>query len=303
MAKNSNSEKYVVGIGEALLDIFSDGTRRLGGAPANFAYHASRFGFKTVVVSAVGNDRDGEDLISELEAHQLDCCIDKVDLPTGTVVVDISNANDPQYTINTDVAWSVIPCSDRLSILSKGCCAVCFGTLAQSGSKTRATIGKLLDAVSEECFKVYDVNLRKSAGKALYSEEIVMASISKCNVLKINADELDYMTDLFSLDKNEAVALRGKDLMAKCPNVKILIVTMGTEGSWVFQGTESSFLVTPKVEVKDTVGAGDSFTGAFVGSLLNGKTIKEAHQIAVKVSAYVCTQQGGMPEMPKELVL
>jgi fructokinase len=156
----------------------------------------------------------------------------------------------------------------------------------------------LLDSVPLECYKVYDVNLRKSAGKALFSNEIILSSISRCNVLKLNADELDYVTELFSLNKEESIELRGRRLMALCPNVKILIVTMGTDGSLVFCGKETSFMGTPKVVVKDAVGAGDSFTGAFIGSILDGKTFKEAHRIAVNVSAYVCTQLGAMPVVP-----
>lgn len=254
-----------------------------------------------MVVSAVGDDQEGGALIKELKSHNLDSCVEKVDLPTGTVDVNITDANDPQYIINTEVAWSAIPFSNKLAAIAKNCCAVCFGTLAQYGCRTRETIGMLLDSVPAECYKIYDVNLRKSAGKALFSDETILSSISRCNVLKLNADELDYVTELFSLNKEESIELRSRRLMALYPNVKLLIVTMGTDGSLVFSGSETSFMATPKVVVKDAVGAGDSFTGAFIGSVLNGKTIREAHQIAVKVSAYVCTQPGAMPVVPEEI--
>ncbi len=298
MTNRKKESRFVIGIGELLWDCFPT-YRRMGGAPANFAYHVSQFGFDSVVISAVGNDKEGEDLIKELKLHHLDYCVEKVDLPTGTVDVNIANVNDPQYIINTEVAWSAIPYSDKLAAMAKKCCAVCFGTLAQYGSRTRETIGMLVDSVPLECYKVYDVNLRKSAGKALFSNEIILSSISRCNVLKLNADELDYVTELFSLNKEESIELRGRRLMALCPNVKILIVTMGTDGSLVFCGKETSFMGTPKVVVKDAVGAGDSFTGAFIGSILDGKTFKEAHRIAVNVSAYVCTQLGAMPVVPE----
>ena len=294
------ASKCVVGIGELLWDCFPT-YRRMGGAPANFAYHVSQFGFNSVVVSAVGDDQEGGALIKELKSHNLDSCVEKVDLPTGTVDVNITDANDPQYIINTEVAWSAIPFSNKLAAIAKNCCAVCFGTLAQYGCRTRETIGMLLDSVPAECYKIYDVNLRKSTGKALFSDETILSSISRCNVLKLNADELDYVTELFSLNKEESIELRGRRLMALYPNVKLLIVTMGTDGSLVFSGSETSFMATPKVVVKDAVGAGDSFTGAFIGSVLNGKTIREAHQIAVKVSAYVCTQPGAMPVVPEEI--
>ncbi|MBQ3354863.1 MAG: carbohydrate kinase [Bacteroidales bacterium] len=289
---------YVVGIGELLWDCFPT-YRRMGGAPANFAYHAAQFGYHTMVVSAVGEDSDGDELINLLEAHKQDSCIQRVGLPTGTVTIDTSVPDDPKYTINTDVAWSDISYTNKLAIIAKNCTAVCFGTLAQYGSQTHNTIVRFLDAVPKDCYKIYDVNLRRNPDKALYSDDIIIASIALCNVLKTNADELDYLTTLFSFDRNESVELRSRRLLAKCPNIKILIVTMGTKGSLVFSGTETSFLETPKVEVVDAVGAGDSFTGAFIGSILDGKTFKEAHQIAVNVSAYVCTQSGATPVVPE----
>lgn len=291
--KNTN---YVIGIGELLWDCFPTG-RRMGGAPANFAYHASQFGYNTLVVSAVGNDKLGKNLLIELKAHKLNAYIEQTELPTGTVTVDISDENDPQYTINTEVAWSVIPFTDKLATIAKDCCAVCFGTLAQYGPETCKTIGLLLDAVPKTCYKVYDVNLRKSKGKALYTRETVITSISKCNVLKVNAEELDYLSKLYKLDEMADIETRAKALLDIFPNIKILIVTMGTDGSWVFKVNEApSFEKTPKVEVVDAVGAGDAFTGAFIGSILDGKSIKEAHRTAVNVAAFVCTQAGAMPD-------
>lgn len=290
-------EGYVVGIGELLWDCFSTG-RRMGGAPANFAYHASQFGYNTLVVSAVGEDRDGDGLVNELKDRKLASCIQRVGLPTGTVTVDTSAPNDPKYVINTDVAWSDISYTNKLAIIAKNCMAVCFGTLAQYGSQTQNTIGRFLEAVPKDCYKIYDVNLRRNQDKALYSDDVIIASIARCNVLKINSDELDYLTTLFSFDRKGSALQRSRKLLEKYPNIKILIVTMGTDGSLVFKGRDYSYIETPKVKVVDTVGAGDSFTGAFIGSILDGKTFKEAHRIAVNVSAYVCTQLGAMPVVP-----
>lgn len=299
MTKRNVASECVIGIGELLWDCFPS-YRRMGGAPANFAYHASQFGFHTLVVSAIGKDADGDALLDKLRLHQLDSYIERVDLPTGTVVVDTSNPNDPHYFINTDVAWSAILYTRELEEIAKNCRAVCFGTLAQYGSVSRNTIMRLLDDVPQECYKVYDINLRANSGLPLYDNETIVNSISKCNVLKVNLEELQYLATLFSLDEKGSMETRGKALREKNPNVKILVVTMGTDGSWVFADGEASFEATPKVNLIDAVGAGDSFTGAFIGSILKGNTIKEAHQLAVKVSAYVCTQPEGMPAMPKE---
>ena len=294
------NKKYVIGIGELLWDCFST-FRRIGGAPANFAYHVAQFGHQAMVISAIGNDEDGKDLIKELQSHKLDYNIETVNLPTGVVKIDTSVKNDPRYDIKTDVAWSAIPYTTKLETIAKKCCAVCFGTLAQYGDISRETIMKVLEIVPSDCLKVYDMNLRNNAATPLYHNETILKSISKCNILKVNIDEFEYLTKILSLDSNEKIEKRSNEFLDKYPNIRYLIVTMGTEGSWVFQDEVSSFKKTPKVIVKDVVGAGDSFTGAFIGSILNEKTIEDSHRIAVNVSAYVCTQPDGMPEIPEEL--
>lgn len=292
------NNNYVIGLGELLWDCFPS-FRRMGGAPANFAFHAGQFGHNTKVISAIGNDKDGDALIKELEKHHLNHQINRVNLPTGIVNIDDSNKNDPHYSINTDVAWSIIPHTDELACIAKNCCAVCFGTLAQFGNISRDTIRRFLHATPNDCYKIYDINLRSNSGKNYFTDDIIISSLSLCNILKINIDEFGYLSKLFGIDKDNDVETRSKALISLYPNIKILIVTMGTDGSWIFTKDDSSFEKTPKVDVVDVVGAGDSFTGAFIGSILNGKDFKEAHKIAVNVSAYVCTQPDGMPEIPE----
>lgn len=299
MAANK-SDSYIIGLGELLWDCFPS-FRRMGGAPANFAYHAAQFGHNALVVSAVGDDNDGLELIEKLEEHHLRYQIKKVELHTGTVDIDDSDKNNPHYTINTDVAWSIIPYSKDLEELAKNCQAVCFGTLAQYGETSRATIREFLNATPTDCYKIYDINLRSNSGKNYFTNDIIVSSLLLCNVLKINMDELDYLCKLFDIEACGDVKARSKALISLYPNIKILIVTMGTDGSWIFTKDDSSFEKTPNVKVVDVVGAGDSFTGAFIGCILNGKDFKEAHKIAVNVSAYVCTQPDGMPVIPEDL--
>lgn len=298
--EREKDKAYVIGIGELLWDCFPNG-RRIGGAPANFAYHVAQFGHQAMVVSAVGSDEDGNNLMIELQNHNLDYNIETVNLPTGVVKIDTSVENDPHYDIKTDVAWSAIPYNTKLETIATKCCAVCFGTLAQYGDISRETIMKVLEIVPSDCLKIYDMNLRNNAETPLYNNETIIKSISKCNILKVNIDEFEYLTKILSLNANEKIEKRSKEFMGKYSNIMYLIITMGTDGSWVFQGDKSSFKKTPKVKVNDVVGAGDSFTGAFIGSILNGKTMEEAHRIAVDVSAFVCTQPDGMPEIPERL--
>ena len=286
--------KFVIGIGEALWDMLPEG-KKLGGAPANFAYHACQFGLEGMAVSAIGQDSLGEEIVEALEAHHLPYHLDRVEYPTGTVQVTLDPQGVPQYEIKTDVAWDNIPYTKELAALAADCKAVCFGSLAQRNAVSRESIGLFLQAVPEDCLKVFDINLRQD----FYNREVLEESFRRCDILKINDEELVVISRMFELP--------GLSLEEKCRsliktyNLQMLILTCGVNGSYVFYEGGLSFLDTPKVKVADTVGAGDSFTGAFVGSLLGGKTVPEAHETAVKVSAYVCTQSGAMPEVPDTL--
>ncbi len=286
--------KFVIGIGEALWDMLPEG-KKLGGAPANFAYHASQFGLEGLAVSAIGHDPLGEELVGQLEEHALPYHLARVDYPTGTVQVTLDSRGVPQYEIKTGVAWDNIPYTKELADLAANCQAVCFGSLAQRSPVSRESIGLFLDAVPEDCLKVFDINLRQD----FYNKEVLEASFRRCDILKINDEELVVMARLFNLP---GLALEEKcRYLIKEYNLKMLILTCGVNGSYVFYDGGMSFLETPKVQVADTVGAGDSFTGAFVGSLLTGKSVTEAHETAVKVSAFVCTQSGAMPTIPDNL--
>ncbi|MBR0245942.1 MAG: carbohydrate kinase [Bacteroidales bacterium] len=286
--------KFVIGIGEALWDMLPEG-KKLGGAPANFAYHASQFGLEGLAVSAIGHDPLGEELVGQLEEHALPYHLARVDYPTGTVQVTLDSRGVPQYEIKTGVAWDNIPYTKELADLAANCQAVCFGSLAQRSPVSRESIGLFLDAVPEDCLKVFDINLRQD----FYNKEVLESSFRRCDILKINDEELVVMARLFNLP---GLALEEKcRYLIKEYDLKMLILTCGVNGSYVFYDGGMSFLETPKVQVADTVGAGDSFTGAFVGSLLTGKSVTEAHETAVKVSAFVCTQSGAMPTIPDNL--
>lgn len=283
----------VVGMGEALWDVLPEG-RKIGGAPANFAYHVSQFGLDSCVVSAVGDDKLGAEILENFAGKGLQCLIDTVPYPTGTVQVEIDQAGVPQYEIKENVAWDNIPYTERLENLARHTRAVCFGSLAQRSIVSRTTINRFLDAMpsGDDRYVIFDINLRQG----FYNKEILCNSMKRCNILKINDEELVTVSRMFGYP--------GIDLQDKCwillakYNLKMLILTCGVNGSYVFTPGNVSFVETPKVEVADTVGAGDSFTAAFISSILKGKSIVEAHRSAVEVSAYVCTQNGAMPQLP-----
>ena len=289
--------KNVVGLGEALWDMLPAG-RQIGGAPANFAYHAGQFGHRAYAVSAVGRDELGQELISKFEEAKLNMVIPQVDYPTGTVGITLNESGIPQYEIREDVAWDNLPVSEELLALAQDTSAVCFGSLAQRNIVSRRTIQRFLEAMPDnrQTFKIFDVNLRQN----YYDREVIGTSLEYCNILKLNDEELPIIVQLLGVEGC------GDEEKCRCLMKKysldILILTQGSRGSYVFTEDETSFIETPKVEVADTVGAGDAFTGAFVGSLLNGKSVREAHITAVRVSAYVCTQHGAMPEIPESFI-
>lgn len=284
---------FVVGMGEALWDVLPEG-KKIGGAPANFAYHVSQFGLNSCVVSAVGDDKLGMDILDNFREKKLNCMIETVPYPTGTVQVELDAEGVPCYDIKEGVAWDNIPYTPALEGLARQTRSVCFGSLAQRSVVSRETINRFLSAMpdGEGQYKIFDVNLRQG----FYTKEILCNSMRQCNILKINDEELVTISRMFGYP--------GIDLQDKCwillakYNLKMLILTCGVNGSYVFTPGEVSFVETPKVEVADTVGAGDSFTATFVAAILLGKSVSEAHKLAVEVSAYVCTQNGAMPELP-----
>ncbi|MEE3383549.1 MAG: carbohydrate kinase [Prevotella sp.] len=289
-------ERKIVGLGEALWDCLPEG-KKLGGAPANFAYHAGQFGFDTLAVSALGEDALGEETIAALEEHKLNYLMPRIPYPTGTVQVTLDSQGIPTYNIREGVAWDNIPFTAEIEDVAKNCRAVCFGSLAQRSVVSRETIGRFLDATPSDCVKIFDINLRQS----FFTKEIIEASMRRCNILKINDEELVVVSRMFGLpDLDEEK--RCKQLI-KDYDLDILVLTCGTNGSYVFTADKSYYQPTPKVEVADTVGAGDSFTGSFCAALLKGKSIPEAHELAVKVSAFVCTQNGAMPTLPEDFLV
>ena len=284
-------------MGEALFDCLPEG-RKLGGAPANFAYHAGQFGLHSVAVSAIGDDALGHDIVAQLKEKNLPAVLEVVPFETGTVQVTLNAAGIPEYEIKEGVAWDNIPYTDALRRLAGETCAVCFGSLAQRNPVSRQTIKSFLDDMPDDdrVLKIFDINLRQH----FYSREVLEESLCKCNILKINDEELQVLANMYSWN---GISMKDQCwiLLARYA-LKMLILTCGTDGSYVFTPGAVSFQPTPRVEVADTVGAGDSFTGAFVASIIKGRSVEDAHQRAVNVSAYVCTQNGAMPVLPDSLI-
>ena len=261
----------IIGIGEVVWDCFPEG-KRLGGAPINFCFFAKELGAESYPVTAIGEDELGDETFTVLKETGLDLgYISRNILPTGKVLVSLNEAGVPQYEIVENVAWDAIECSPTTMKLVSDADAVCWGSLAQRSE---------------------NINIRQR----FYSTDLIVESLQKANVLKLNEDELPLLISLLSLSTDfvEAIA----ELIARF-SLKYVIFTQGAVRSGIYDASgEVSSINTPKVEVADTVGAGDSFTATFVVNILRGASVAESHRKAVDVSAYTCTQRGAINPLP-----
>lgn len=289
-------KRLVVGLGEVLWDMLPEG-RKIGGAPVNFAYHAGQFGIETMAVSAIGNDKLGEDTIAEMNGKHLNHIFPSVPYPTGSVQVSLDEKGVPAYDIKENVAWDNIPFTNEIESVARSCRAVCFGSLAQRNAVSRNTIRKFIESTPSGCIRIFDINLRQN----FYTSNVIRDSLEHCNILKINDEEIMLVSRMFNYDSSNIENVC-RTIMEDF-SLEMVILTCGTKGSYIFTKGGVSFMPTPKVNVADTVGAGDSFTGSFCAAILRGLPVAEAHKKAVEVSAYVCTQNGAMPEIPESMKL
>ena len=287
--KNEAPIDCIVGIGELLWDIFPDG-KRLGGAPANFAYHASKLGGNGIAVSAVGDDIPGNEILMQLVSAGLDTSYIQLyaEHPTGTVKVNINDEGKPEYQIMEPVAWDHIEFDTSFTDIANEAKAISFGTLGQRSKKSRLTIQRFVSLCPDSSIKILDINLRQN----FYSSELIKQSLRLANYLKLNDEELEMLPSLMNS------RFRGRDYIKQIMDeysIQASVVTCGSKGSEVFFNGSSSFSATQKIQVVDTVGAGDAFTAAFVVNLLEGKQPEEANHHANKIAAFVCSKAGAMP--------
>ena len=280
-------KNIVVGVGELLWDMLPSG-KRAGGAPINFVYHAIQAGADGYAISKVGKDANGIEIIEQLKENNIQYIIDESKLPTSTVEVELESGI-PTYKIVENVAWDDIDASKPALDLVKSCDVICFGSLALRSPKSQKNILKLIDSAPEDALKVFDINLRQD----FFSKDLIITLLQKANVFKINDVELTLLKQLFSLKGTDEELCY---YILQKYNLKYLIFTGGEKFSIIYSPTDATMIKTPQVDVADTIGAGDSFTAAFVQSILNEKTQLEAHKHAVAVAAFVCTQSGAWPK-------
>ena len=281
------SKKVIVGIGEILWDMLPSG-KALGGAPANFAYHATRLGEEGWAVSAIGPDALGREIMDIVTEKRLKNIISLTDKPTGTVQVELDARGVPTYTIMEGVAWDHIPFTPEMEALAQRADAVCFGSLVQRMS-SRESVLRFLRATRPNALKVFDINLRQH----YYSPEVLEESLKIADILKINDEEIRIVADMFGLGGDDVSVSRALiDRYA----LRLVILTKGAQGSEVITVDDTLPQPAGEAEVVDTVGAGDSFTAAFVVAYLRGASLADAQRLASDTAAYVCSCKGAMPE-------
>ena len=281
----------IIGIGEVLWDNFPDG-KQVGGAPANFSFHAMALGTKGFVVSAVGDDPSGREILEYLRHVGVDsgCVAIAAKYPTGAVTVRVDSAGVPSFNIHENVAWDNIELTEKSKKLAVTADAVCFGTLAQRSAASRENIQHFLEIVPTDCLRVFDVNLRQS----YYNKEIVLESIRRCDILKLNGQELPVIAEFMSIGGSQSEILR---TIMQAHRLKLVALTMGEKGSQLVSPEEESFMESANVSVVDTVGAGDAFTAALTVGLLKKLSLRVIHENATRLAGFVCTQRGAIADV------
>jgi fructokinase len=282
----------VFGIGEVLWDLLLTGPQ-MGGAPANFAYHAHALGAQGHAITRVGKDDLGREILRRFRGLDLPTSSVQEDdvAPTGTAKVSLSGEGLAHFTIQEDVAWDYLAATPEAEAVAREADAICFGTLAQRSPTSRATIQQLVALTPKSALRVFDINLRQQ----YYSREVIEQSLHLANVLKLNNDELPVLAGMFGLTGSTANQI---EALARRFKQRVVALTRGAQGSLLYREGCWSNCGSRPVEVVDTVGAGDSFTAALVLGVLHNLDLDEINSIANEVACYVCSQAGATPPMP-----
>ncbi len=280
---------YTLCIGEILWDRFPN-KKVWGGAPANFIFHTAQMGANATAYSAVGDDALGKELSEAIQACGINLIAPVVEQATGVVDISLNPDGSANYKFNDDCSWDHIPQSTELLTLSRQADLIAFGSLAQRHPVSRETIFAALANKKESAKVLFDINLRQN----FYTKEIIENSISHCDFLKLNEEELSIIEKLTGLSLEQIIVKY---------DLELVLFTLGEEGSRIITGGKTYTQAASPTQLVDTVGAGDSFTASFVINYMNGVPVEEAQKIASDVSAFVCSHSGATVELPDQYKL
>ncbi len=290
------SKPIVLCCGEVLWDVFPEGAR-FGGAPANFACHAAILGGEASLLSAVGNDARGDEALSILKGLGINTSLIQriADAPTGSVCVRLDAAGKPNFEIHAGAAWDFIAWAPELESHLAEADAIYVGTLGQRGEISRATIQRIAsEAKSRGIPRVLDINLRKP----FYDAVRIRESMTQASILKLSDDELPEVAAAWDIvmDSNPEVTLRA--LLTRV-GLDLVVMTCGAEGALLVSPNHAVMQPGIPTTVRDTVGAGDAFTAAFVTGLMRGEAHEPLLRKACEIASAVCSQSGAVPSRLK----
>ena len=289
-------QKYIIaGIGELLWDVLPD-VEVIGGAPVNFAYHVTALGATGIPITTIGRDARGEKALAELQKRSVDIAAIAIsdEFVTGYVPAVLDNEGKASYHFPDKLAWDHLEINAYAAKLGTSLDAICFGSLAQRSEYSRRIIYDYLDSLRPGTVKVFDINLRQN----FYSAQVIANSLLRTNILKLNEEELPVLATLLELQDASDQWLPA---LIKQYDLAMVIFSQGDKGSLLLTPDNCSEHPGIVTQVKDTIGAGDSFTAAAIIGYLQGFPLDKINEQANRVAAYVCSQQGAMPHLPESL--
>ncbi|PYS47838.1 MAG: carbohydrate kinase [Acidobacteria bacterium] len=291
---NTSDSKIVAGLGELIWDMLPGG-KQLGGAPTNFAYISRLLGNNATVASRVGDDDLGREASARLARMGISEGFLQVDRvhPTGTVQVKIGEDGEARFAINENSAWDYLEWTARWEELASNVDAVCFGTLGQRNEQAREVVLRFLRATRSNALRIFDVNLRHS----FFTPDMLTRSVELATIVKLNSEELSMVAGMLDIELSGEEDL-AKSLIARF-NLDLIAVTRGKEGSLLVTANETFDHPGFRVQVKDTIGAGDAFAATLTHYYLRGAPLKVISEEANRVGAWIATQTGATPEVDR----
>lgn len=287
--------KNILAIGEVLWDLLPSG-KQLGGAPANFTHTAQCLEANATLLSRIGEDQAGKELLQVFQDKNLSTDLLQIDnsKPTGVVHIHFTDKGEPYYQIENTVAWDYIAVTPQALAAAAQADAIYFGSLSQRSATTASTLSTLLAAAPEQATIVFDLNLRQD----FFNRQIIEASLQAATVAKLNHEELAELSKLFNLQGTSEQKIHW---LAERYQINTVALTNGAEGSILYHQGEWSYQPTKAEIIVDTVGAGDAFTAALTAAFIHGLDAEASHQLAADTAAYLCSQSGGMPNLPTSI--
>lgn len=295
----------IVGIGEALFDIFSD-AQRPGGASLNLAVHAHQLAAprsgRGVLVSRVGQDPLGDDILAELRQRDMSTEFIQTDpdRPTGRVYIDLGDDGQPRYDILSHAAWDVLQFDPDIEELARRCEALCFGSLAQRDAQSRNTIYRFLDACPR-AIRMFDANLRPDQ----FNQQVLRRSCELANILKADQQELHTLHEMIGRDIDDESDDAVADALRQQYELDMLVLTRGKDGTRIYSdegAVDGQPVDYPPADTFDPVGAGDAAAAAvLVGRVLRWPAQRIA-DLANHCGAFVASQPGATPALPESIL-